>query len=427
MGHPLDLRRDARALFDAALAAVRPDRLVRQALRALEARRAAVDSPPPSSFAGVGVIALGKAAAGLATGAAGLPRLRRGLAVGPDGFEAGVPAGFAALVGEHPVPGEGSFRAGQALLQFARQTPADELLLVLLSGGGSALAAVPRPGLDPADKVTAHRILLDAGLDIVTLNSVRAALSSLKGGGLCRARGAGPILTLALLDVPPVCPWACASGPTDPGPAPLEPPRDTIRRLGIPLPPAALDCLASTSTSVAPAPFLSLGDGRRALRAAVRVARLRGYRPRAIPGRVADDATRFGRRLGRWGARRADRPGPTALLLAGEPRGPAGADPGKGGRCQQVALAAALGIAGRPGVAILAAGTDGVDGGNGAAGALIDGGTVERMRAAGIDPEAALRNSEAGSALAAAGDLIITGPTGTNVNDLFVALVAPSR
>jgi hydroxypyruvate reductase len=293
---------------------------------------------------------------------------------------------------------------------------------------------VPHPALSYAGKRRALDGILAAGLPIGPTNVLRAALSALKGGGLAAAIWPAHSLTLALLDVPASTPWALAAGPTLPAPAPRR--AAVWRRLpDLQLPPATLQALARAHAAPPPperrrrgrSTFVVVGDHRLAAAGAAREARRRGYRCRVLPGRVRGDATRLGQRLGRAARGLLAVAGPpTCLIRTGEPiiHLPAGAGPG--GRCQQVALAAATELDGSAGVVVLAAGTDGRDGPGTAAGGLTDGGTLARAWRGGRDPHLDLSACAAGASLAAAGDLLDTGPTQTNVNDLFLVLTAGS-
>ncbi len=421
-----DLRADARAILAAAVAAAAPGP---QVVRALSRRRRQLAARP------VHLLALGKAASPMAAAALSLDWLRplTALAVGPAGTRGSLPRRARFLAGEHPLPGPGSFAAGRALLAAARKAGAGETVLLLLSGGGSALAAVPRPGLGQEGKRRILARLLDAGLPVSEMNLLRASLSALKGGGLARAALPARTVTLALMDVPLGAPWALASGPARSAPA------GSAAKLAAHLPDLGLgqdvtrlllDALALQERLPplrVPAPFLVIGDRRLAASGAAREARRLGYRCRIVPGRVRGEATRLGLRLGEEAVRLSRAAGsPICVIRTGEPVAHPPAGSGPGGRCQQAALAAATRLAGVRRALVLAAGTDGRDGPGSAAGALADGGTVERATRAGLDPEADLARHAAGASLAAAGDLLRTGPTGTNVNDLFLVLARRS-
>lgn len=396
------------------------------------------------------MLAIGKAAEGSVAGLLCIPGMAdaidEGLQVLPSSRSAPVPVrdvgpsgvarmGWQRWVGEHPWPGEGSLAAGRAVLAFAaRATPADRHL-VLLSGGASALCALPADGLTLADKDQTLRALMRAGASIVELNTVRKHLSALKGGQLAARWAPSGSLTLALSDVPGDDPALIGSGPTVPDPSTYGEALRALRAYGVleqvpasvrrHLQAGQAGRIAETPKSVAPQSgeqaYALMGTLDDALDAAVaagaplaeRVVRL----GRCLYGQVDQHAVECAQRL------RTLRGGTSALLIAGgEPVLRVSGD-GEGGRAQEFALRLARELEGEPGITVLVAGTDGRDGPTAAAGGFADGGTLARARRAGCDPAAALARNDSNRALAAAGDLFITGATGTNVADLVVAWV----
>jgi hydroxypyruvate reductase len=374
-----DLRRSLLLdLFRTALAAVDGRRRVRAALA-----RQGGDGGPVSAFA------VGKAAASMMQGALDAlgARLARGLVVGPEGS---IPAelravpGMRALEAGHPRPDERSLAAGEALLDFAAATPAGAHVLLLVSGGASALLEVPAPGVGLAELRALFERSLRERLDIERLNRERIGLSRVKGGRLPGLFRGAAIEALMISDVPRDDPAVLASGLLDaPGLAP--------RLVG------------------------SLDD---ALEAALRAATARGLRAVRGAERLAGDAEAAARRIcHELAVGDADlhvHGGETTVRLPD--------CPGRGGRCQHLALAAARAIAGHPDYLVLAAGTDGRDGECEDAGAIVDGETVRRAGDAGLDPDAALAAADSAPFLEAAGDLLHTGATGTNVGDIVLAL-----
>lgn len=384
-------QRDLPALFRRALAAVRGDRLAEEALRG-------------RAFSHV--IALGKAGEALAAGAwhASGGRLASGFLAVPRGYATGdLPreAPFERREGAHPVPDETSLAAGAALLDYAAALPANAEVAVLVSGGASAAVEVPVPGVDLDLLRRANRWLLASGLAIAEVNRVRAALSRLKGGGLARRLKRIKAQAWVLSDVPGGALEWVGGGLLSPPPAGKFP---------------ALPAWLEERLVVAPPDeggivLQRLAGNEEAVAAVVSA----GAREAGI---LAGDAAEAGVRIGA-----ALAAGPPGLYVrGGETTVCLPAKPGRGGRCQQLALAAATAIAGREDCLLLAAATDGWDGTVPIAGACVDGGTLERGKARGFDSRRALAEADAGRFLEASGDLVRTGPTGTNVADLVIAL-----
>jgi glycerate 2-kinase len=400
-----------RAAFDAAISACDPEVAVR---RALDARKghcivAGTDLGPVPPR-GVVVVAIGKAAAGMARGVASAGFVVRGLAV-TDHIES---CPVEVFVSDHPIPGGRSATAGRMLMELVGSTGPDDIVLYLVSGGGSALAEVPRGGIGMDDLVTVNRTLLASGIPIDDINEVRSALSDIKAGRLAAASRSGAEATLVAVDVPSGSLDHVASGPSiasslGAGAMGVV----TAYELGAVLPGSVMSVLASEPPSpVHPrGPVVEVLSPRAAGAAAIAeleqagsmVGTLRelvGSTPEAVEGFVTGvqpDEARVA-------------VGETSLVVGGC---------GIGGRNQHAALVAGLLVEGTD-VVFGAFGTDGVDGGSSAAGAIVDGCSVGRMRAAGVDPLRALEDFDSSAALAASGDLVITGPTGTNVADLWV-------
>jgi len=364
-------------LYRAALSAVDGRRRVRAALAANH------DDRP------VSLLAVGKAASAMTQGALDAlgERLVRALVIAPDdalALELLALPHISCLAGDHPVPGARSLAAGEATLAFASATPAGSRVLLLVSGGASALLEVLAPGVTFAELQRLNEWAQSEPVDIVSLNAKRASLSLVKAGRLPGLFRNADVEGLMISDVPDDDPAVVGSG-----------------------------LLASPSCRVT-----LVGCLDDALDAALRTARVRGLNPRRAVSRLSGDAVSAahdachefavgGWNLHLWG-------GETVVRLP--------AHPGRGGRCQHFALAAAQQIAGHPELVVLAAGTDGRDGASDDAGAIVDGGTLARARDAGYDAAKCLADADSGSLLEAAGDLIYTGPTGTNVGDLVMAL-----
>lgn len=429
------------AILRGGLEAVDPARRVAEALAdepGMEAWAAAVAGGGGRTL----MVAVGKAALGMARGALAVlgDAVDEGVVLVPEGTAAPegapLPASVQLLQGGHPVPTARGEEAARQIADLAAGVTERDRLLVLLSGGGSALLALPARGLTLDDLASAGQTLLLAGLPIEELNLVRRHLERLKGGGLARLASAGQVLGLVLSDVPGDDPSVVASGPLSPG---RSTPRDAeilLRRRGLwdamPLPVRAH--LEGERTTPA-APPLPGGDrlrvrvvagGGRALEGASRAARELGYGAHVLTRNLTGEARNAGRGLARVGLAVRDGVGPVrppaCLLAAGETTVQVVGD-GRGGRNQEVALAAALVLDGEEGVLVASLGTDGVDGPTDAAGGWADGGTAARGRAAGLDPQAALADNDAYPFLDAAEGLLKTGPTGTNVADLMVVIV----
>lgn len=326
------------------------------------------------------ILAIGKAAAAMARGAIeALGDHAHGLAVCPAPE---VIPGFEVLVGEHPVPGTGSFAAGHRLLESARRAKPESLVLVLLSGGASALAEVAGPGVGVEQIQHVTSSLLVSGHPIVEINRRRSELSALKAGGLAEAARPAQVVTFAISDVAPSGPEIIGSGP-----------------------------------SVGSDLFEVLADGVTAAAAAATASARFGLEPKRLAHPIYGPATEFGGHIGRLAA---DLPQGEALVGFGETVVRVDGA-GRGGRNQEVALAAAIEIVGSS-VLVGSIGTDGVDGPTDNAGAIVDGTTIERGKAGGLDALAHLQDHDCASYLEAVGDVIVTGSTGTNVGDLAVAI-----
>ena len=363
-------------------------------------------------------------------------RVRAGLVVAAT--SAIVPDGFDLIVGGHPIPTSDSERAGRRALGLAADLEPGERLLVLLSGGASALMALPADGLTLEDKRAATDRLLRAGADIHALNTVRKHVSSIKGGWLA-ARANGSCDALVISDVVGDDPSFIASGPTVADPSRFEDALDVLRRFGgegaypsavvahlrrgaeggVPDTPKPGDArLAQATTTV-------IGSRRNAMAGALAEAGGLGYQTLRLDDPVVGEArTTAVAHLRAVQARAAGLGRPACIVSSGETTVHV-TGRGKGGRNQEFALAAAerLSQAGAA-AAIASVGTDGVDGPTDAAGALADSTTLDRARAAGLVPARYLSDNDAYAFFDALGDLIHTGPTGTNVGDLHVILLA---
>ena len=333
----------------------------------------------------------------------------------------------------HPVPDPAGLAASAALFDAVADLTADDLVVALICGGGSALLPAPPPGLTLDDEAALNRALLASGAPISVMNAIRKQVSRIKGGRLALAAHPARVVSLVVSDVPGDDPAQVASGPTVPDATTRATARALVGTWGIALPPAVAAHLAGDSDP-APDPadprfagnsVTVIASARLSLEAAAEVARSHGLTPAILSDSVEGEAREVARvhaAIAREVAAR-DRPfaRPVAILSGGETtvtlRGQ-----GQGGRNSEFALALALAAEGVP-FAALAADTDGIDGLRDNAGAFADATTATRLRAKGRDPAAMLAENDAWTAFAALGDLFVTGPTGTNVNDFRAILL----
>jgi len=431
--------------FRAAVEAVDPARLVASALR-VEGDSVVLDAPgvraaiPLSSLWKIHLVGAGKA--GRMMGEAALAALGKRVAGGviavPRGAEGrSGPVRFPAA--GHPVPDIFSFAATREILSLLERAGRGDLVVAVVSGGGSAMLSAPAEGITMEEKAETSRLLLRAGADIASFNAVRKHLSEVKGGLLARAAQPAAIWALLLSDVPGDDPSVIASGPFSPDPTTYADAIGVLERYGIfyavPSPvrqhlsEGAAGSLPETPKPDDPA-FLGttsaiVGTNRTAMEAARRTARgqVTGSTATALlPGFLRGEARECARSFctGLRKAAEALSPGHAVAVIAGGETTVNVRGSGKGGRNQEFALAAAMELAGEGAMAVLAAGTDGIDGPTDAAGAYADGTTVARASSLGLDAGAHLENNDAYPFFESLGDLVVTGPTGTNVADLVI-------
>src|SRR3954464_9695850 len=424
-----DRRPFLRSIFDAAVAAAHPDVVLSAHLRAAPKGR-------------VICLAAGKGAAAMAAAAERHyldtleldPTRLIGIATTRHGH--GVPTRRIRVVeAGHPVPDEAGLKAADDTLRLAAEATADDLLLVLLSGGGSANWIAPAYGVTFAQKQQVNRALLRSGAPIGEMNVVRKHLSRIKGGRLARAgRHAAEIVTLAISDVPRDDPSAIASGPTVPDPTTLQDARALVAKYDLKLDDAvrrALDDPANESCkpgdqAFARAHFELIARPRDSLDAAVKLARDAGYEIVDLGADLEGEAREVAADHARLALQARAEGRQVAILSGGELTVTVRGD-GRGGPNQEYALALAGLCKDTPGISALAGDTDGADGGAGSAadpaGATIDRHTFAKMQSLGLDARAYLANNDATAFFTATGDLLLTGPTLTNVNDVRVILV----
>ncbi|MBW3628288.1 MAG: DUF4147 domain-containing protein [Gemmatimonadetes bacterium] len=441
MAEPSPFREDIRAILDAAVAAVDPLAVVSRSVRlegdSLTVRGvAAVDL---SALHAVWIVGAGKASRRMAEAALGVlgARVRGGAIAAPAGSAQSLD-GLEVWEAGHPIPdAHGLAAAGEALRAANRAAPND-LILCLLSGGASALWSAPPDSVPLADLRVLTRELLRAGAPISELNTVRKHLSRIAGGQLARAAAPARILTLAISDVIGAPPDVIGSGPTLPDPTTYASALEILRLRRVAAPQSVtrhllrgaageIDETAKPGELDNLAGFHLLASVSEALAGAGKAAERLGYRVEVLSETLEGEARKVGAQLARAALqRRDDGAGPVALLWGGETTVTVTGQ-GKGGRNQELALAAALVLEGEPAVALASFGTDGIDGPTDAAGGLVDGDTARVGRSAGFDPLGALTDNDAYAFLDAAGALLMTGPTGTNVNDVVVALIGEKR
>lgn len=338
------------------------------------------------------------------------------------------------LSAAHPVPDANSETAARRMLETVEDLGPDDLVLALISGGGSALMALPAPGLTLADKQALNRALLASGATISEMNAVRKHLSAIKGGRLAAAAAPARVVTLAISDVPGDNPAVIASGPTVPDPTSYADARALVARYGIDPSPQIAARLAQGEDetpkpgSLPHASFQLIATPAMALAAAAEAARALGLTPLILGDALEGESREMGTVLA--GIARSIRshalplPAPAVLLSGGETTVTIGAlGAGRGGRNTEFLLALAVALQAEPGIWAAAGDTDGIDGTEDAAGAMITPDTLARARAAGLDPRAVLAAHDSYSLFDATGDLIRTGPTLTNVNDIRAILV----
>lgn len=445
-----DIREDLLAIRQAALQAVDPSRAVRRHLSleqksdggiwlcSGEARRRL--QPDGRLY----LMAVGKAAIPMAQAAVELlgEHLYQGIVITKYGHTRGMrlPERVQVIEAGHPVPDQQGLAGAQAAAQMIASAGAKDHVLVLLSGGASALMPLPAEGVTLQDVQQLTELLLRSGATIQELNAVRKHIDQLKGGQLARLAAPASLTSLLLSDVIGDRLDVIASGPTAPDPSTFADAWDVLARRDLlqATPPGVVERLRAGMRGEAPDtpkagdPIFTqvthtlVGSNRQAALAAVQAARDRGYDTLLLTTFLQGEARQVGLMLAglAMGIRTHGDPlpPPACLVLGGETtvkvRGP-----GKGGRNQELALAAALALEGIPSVAVMSLATDGTDGPTDAAGGIVDGGTLQAIERAGFDPYHELENNNAYPVLEAAGALLKTGPTGTNVNDLLFVLV----
>ncbi|HEU4556311.1 MAG TPA: DUF4147 domain-containing protein [Longimicrobium sp.] len=439
----MSLRDHARLILDAAIAAADPRAAVQRALR-LDGDVLVVADEDRIALDGGGrvwVIGAGKAAVGMALGARDMlgERISGGTLATRDGYGGEVP-GIYVWEAAHPVPDTRGLAAAADALACARAAGERDVVLCLLSGGGSALWPAPVPGVSLTELRALTGTLLRAGATIREINAVRKHLSRIQGGWLAREAYPARVATLVVSDVVGSPLDVIAGGPTVPDPTTCADALGVLSAYEISAPPAALRHLQAGAAGEAPEtpkPFGAefgglcahvVASNLDALRGAAAEAERLGCGAAILAGDLEGEAREVAHGIARAALERqqALSPGapPLALLLGGETtvtvRGR-----GTGGRNQELALALALELEGCGGIVAAALGTDGTDGPTLAAGGMVDGETITRAAAAGLNARDHLARNDSNPLLRATGDLLVTGPTGTNVCDVILLLIQP--
>jgi glycerate 2-kinase len=444
MSQTRQLREDALAVFNAALAAANANHAVKRHLELIQDQLRAGDADfRLTHIQRIVLIAVGKAAPQMAEAVEQIigDRVTRGLVVTKYGHATSYAGCCEVIESGHPVPDAEGLRAGQAVVALLDDLTANDLLIVAVSGGASALLCAPLRGITLADKQQTTNLLLRAGADIHELNCVRKHLSMLKGGNLAARAYPAPVLSLLLSDVVGDALDVIGSGLTAPDPSTFSQALHILESRGV-LPQVATEIRAHLEKGAGgeiaetPKPGDSLfenvsnlivGSSRQALEAAAEEAKRRDYQPLILSSRIQGEAREAARLHADilWEAITSGHPlRPPACILSGGETTVTVRGAGKGGRNQEFALAAALALDGADRVLLLSAGTDGSDGPTDAAGAMASGDTIARAAERGLDADAYLERNDSYAFFDALGDLVKTGPTGTNVMDVNIMLAS---
>ncbi len=436
------LRSEARLIFEAGVAAVDPAAAMQNAV-VWQGDTLFVDGVTYDlrQYAHVYVIGAGKAGATMAQGLSNALQdcLTAGTVTVKYDHVVPVPSVITLHEAGHPIPDAAGVQGAEAMIRLVQQAGENDLVFCLLSGGGSALSPAPSAGITLAEKQQFTSLLLACGASINEINTLRKHLSRLKGGQLARLVAPARLITLVLSDVVGDRLDVIASGPTVPDASTFEDCLAIVTRYRLmdQLPASirshlqrGLDGQVLETPKPGEAVFahhqtVLIGNNRMALQAAGQCARDLGYSALSLSSSVQGEA----REIARMHAAMAHEirhsglplPPPVCVLAGGETTVTLRGD-GKGGRNQEFALAAAMDIDGLDGVVILSGGTDGTDGPTDAAGAVVDGATMARAQGLGLNPEDFLRRNDSSPFFAALDDLIFTGPTGTNVMDIYLLL-----
>ena len=408
----MGIKQDAETIMERALASAMPGAAVREALEKTDLTGGKLI-----------VVAAGKAAWEMASAASGVlgGRISRGVVITKYQHSRGEIPGFEIHEAGHPVPDTNSYRATGRALEAVKGLAPEDKVLFLLSGGGSAL--FEKPLVEPEEMETVTRELLACGADIVEINTVRKRLSAVKGGRFALACAPAHVYTVVLSDVIGDPLDMIASGPAYPDSSTAQQAEETVKRYGLHLSATAAELIKrETPKKLDNVDTFVTGSVRQLCRSAAETAEELGYEPVFLTACLNCEAKEAGRFLGSI-AKDHQSDGKSLAFIAGGETVVHLTGNGKGGRNQEIALAAAAEISGLPDTCVFSAGSDGTDGPTDAAGGIADGETAEKLRKAGFDIRRVLADNDAYTALKAVDGLIMTGPTGTNVNDLTVLLI----
>ena len=405
------LREEANIIIKASIEAVLPDRAVWRALSSFN----------PGSGKVI-LVAVGKAAWQMASAAMKmLGRVDEGIVLTKYGHVMGEIPGVLCFEAGHPVPDKNSFLGTERILNMVRGLTKDDTVLLLLSGGGSAL--LEKPLIPPDELFDITKQLLSCGANISEMNTIRKRLSGVKGGRLALACEPAQVFSIALSDVLGDSPDLIASGPTCPDTSTCEQAKIIIQKYDINLSELALRQLEQeTPKELLNVKMQIAGSVRELCDAAAQKCGSLGYETLVLTDQLSCEAKEAGRFLSAVLETHARSKKRMAFIAGGETVVHLSGN-GLGGRNQELVLAAARGIAGMPNAAIFSIGSDGTDGPTDAAGGYVDGDTLFELKQKNIDAEDVLKRNDSYHALAAIDSLIITGPTGTNVNDVAVGLL----
>ena len=403
------LRADAEAIVRAAIDAVKPEEAVRRLLEQ--------HSPTGKIY----LVAVGKAAWRMARAACRLVEVERGVVITKYGHVEQPLPGLGCFEAGHPVPDENGVRATQAALELTEHLTADDTVLFLLSGGGSALFERPLVPLAELQDITTQ--LLACGAEITEINTIRKRLSAVKGGRFAQWCAPARVMTVVLSDVLGDRLDMIASGPAAPDSSTAADAMAIVEKYGLTLRPETRELLTrETPKALDNVTSHIIGSVRELVQAAEGKCRELGYEPVFLTDRLCCEARAAGSFLGSI-LRSHSGAGKKLAFLAGGETVVHLTGSGLGGRNQEIALAAAEQLAELPDAAVISVGSDGTDGPTDAAGGYADGDTLRELGRLGLTPEEILRRNDAYHGLKAVDGLIITGPTGTNVNDISVALL----
>lgn len=408
----MHFRADAEQILTAAIRACLPDEAVKKAVRNM----------PPYTGKLI-LVAIGKAAWRMASAARETlgERIVGGIVITKYQHSEGALAGLEIYEAGHPVPDENTLRATERALALTEGLSEDDLVLFLVSGGGSALFESVDVPLTELSDLTAQ--LLASGASIEEINTVRKHLSNVKGGKFAAHCAPAHVFTVMLSDVLGDRTDVIASGPSVADTSTVEQTLEIVQKYGLRISERVLSCIKKeTPKRVENASYFIGGSVRELCLHAASAARELGYRTQLLSDCISCEASEAGRFLASVAYTHRNTDEPLAFIVGGETvvhlRGN-----GKGGRNQELALAAAEGISGLQSCCVFSVGSDGTDGPTDAAGGYVDGNTVDALREKGLDYAALLANNDAYRALEAVDGLLVTGPTGTNVNDVAVVLI----